>query len=111
MNIYYSNFTNVDLKNETSEGADFTTQEEMRNDYMRRFDTLARSFQGEQNEMLNDDYLIGSAFSTFVPRSKTDNPRRLQEEFNKVNMQNAGYLYHPQMMINEEEELDNMIHH
>jgi hypothetical protein len=27
MNIYYSNFTNVDLKNETSEGADFTMQE------------------------------------------------------------------------------------
>lgn len=27
MNIYYSNFANVDLKNETSQGADFTLQE------------------------------------------------------------------------------------
>lgn len=100
MNIYYSNFANVDLKNETSEGADFTLQEEMRNDYLRRFDTLTRSFQGEQNDVLNDDYLMGTAFSPFVPRSKTDNPRRLQEEFNKVNALGGGLMYPPSAMIN-----------
>jgi hypothetical protein len=99
MNIYYSNFANVDLKNETSEGADFTMQEEMRNEYLMRFDTLTRSFQGEQNDLLNDDYM-GAAFTPFVPRSKTDNPRRLQEEFNKVN---AMSFYPPASMINEEE--------
>lgn len=108
MNIYYSNFANVDLKNETSEGADFTLQEEMRMDYMRRFDTLTRSFQGEQNDMLNDDYM-GAAFTPFVPRSKTDNPRRLQEEFNRVNAMQM--LYPPASMINEEEEIEHMIHH
>lgn len=31
MNIYFSNFTNVDLKNETTQGADYTMQEEMKN--------------------------------------------------------------------------------
>lgn len=31
MNIYYSNFSNVDLKNETSEGADFTVHETLKN--------------------------------------------------------------------------------
>jgi hypothetical protein len=108
MNIYYSNFANVDLKNETSEGADFTLQEEMRMDYMRRFDTLTRSFQGEQHDMLNDDYM-GAAFTPFVPRSKTDNPRRLQEEFNRVNAMQM--LYPPAAMINEEEEIEHMIHH
>jgi hypothetical protein len=84
-------------------------QEEMRNDYLRRFDTLTRSFQGEQSDLLNDDYM-GAAFTPFVPRSKTDNPRRLQEEFNKINAMAA--MYPPQTnMINEEEEIDHMIHH
>lgn len=45
MNIYFSNFSNVDLKNDTSEGADYTMQEEMRNEYIRRFDQISRSFQ------------------------------------------------------------------
>lgn len=31
MNIYYSNFSNVDLKNETTEGADFSIEEQMKN--------------------------------------------------------------------------------
>jgi len=75
---------------------------------VRQFDHLARSFQGEQNYALYDDYLMESAFSQFVPRSKTDNPRRLQEEISMVNarthLQNHG-------MINEEEEFDHMINH
>ena len=45
MNIYFSNFSNVDLKNDTSEGADYTMEEEMRNEYIRRFDQISRSFQ------------------------------------------------------------------
>lgn len=111
MNIYYSNFSNVDLKNETSEGADFTMQEEMRNDYIRRFDNLSRSFQSEENDVLNDGYLMETAFSSFLPRSKTDNPRRLQEEMSKVNnMHSVGYGY-PNVMINESEEIDSMISH
>lgn len=110
MNIYYSNFANVDLKNETSEGADFTLQEEIKNDYLRRFDTLTRSFQGEQNDVLNDDYLMGAAFSPFVPRSKTDNPRRLQDEIARLNAPPQGLLF-PTAMINEEEEIEHMIHH
>jgi hypothetical protein len=48
----------VDLKNETTQGADFSMQEEIRNDYVRRFDTLTRSYQEEQNESFNDDFLL-----------------------------------------------------
>jgi hypothetical protein len=33
-------------------------QEEIRNDYVRRFDTLTRSYQEEQNESFNDDFLL-----------------------------------------------------
>lgn len=107
MNIYFSNFSNVDLKNETTEGADFTIEEQMKDEYCRRFDHLARSFQGEQHDVLNDDYIMEAAFSQFVPRSKTDNPRRIQEEINRVNQ-----LYPQQsMMINEEEEMDHVISH
>ena len=58
MNIHFSNFNNVDLKNETTQGADFSMQEEIRNDYVRRFDTLTRSYQEEQNESFNDDFLL-----------------------------------------------------
>lgn len=109
MNIYFSNFSNVDLKNETSEGADFTMQEEMRNEYVRRFDNLSRSFQSEENDVLNDGYLMETAFSSFLPRSKTDNPRRLQEEVARANqLRPFGY---PSAMINESEEIESMISH
>jgi hypothetical protein len=33
-------------------------QEEIKNDYIRRFDTLSRSFQSEENDAFNDGYLI-----------------------------------------------------
>lgn len=51
---------------------------------------------------------MDAAFSQFVPRSKTDNPRRLQEEVSRVN---AMQYQNPQLMINEEEELEHLIHH
>lgn len=79
MNIYFSNFANVDLKNATSEGADFTVVEEMKNEYVRKFDQMSRSYQSEEQEFFNDDYIVDNAFGQFVPRSKTDNPRRLNE--------------------------------
>ncbi len=79
MNIYFSNFNNVDLKNETTQGADYTMQEEMKNEYMKRFDQISRSFQSEEHNFLDDEYIMESAFSPFMPRSKTDNPKRLQE--------------------------------
>lgn len=96
MNIYYSNFANVDLKNETSQGADFTLQEEMRNEYLRRFDNLTQSFKESENDDLNDDFLLDAAFNPFASRSKTDDPKRLQEEMSKVN--NAP-LFYPSAMI------------
>lgn len=62
--------------------------------------------------MLNEDYLMEAAFSQFGVRSKTENPRRLMEECNKVNNPHQmGFQYNSNVMINEEEELDNMIHH
>ena len=54
MNIYFSNFNNVDLKNETTQGADYTMQEE----YMKRFDQISRSFQSEERDFLDDDYIM-----------------------------------------------------
>ena len=45
MNIYFSNFSNVDLKNATSEGADFREVEEIKNEYVRKFDQMSRSYQ------------------------------------------------------------------
>jgi hypothetical protein len=53
---------------------------------------------------------MDAAFSSFAPRSKTDNPRRLQEEIYKANMayQQPQYM---QPMINEEEEFEHMINH
>ena len=33
-------------------------QEEIRNDYVRRFDTHTRNYQEEQNESFNDDFLL-----------------------------------------------------
>ncbi len=54
-------------------------QEEMKNEYIRKFDTLSKSFQSQESELLDDGYLMGTAFNSFLPRSKTDNPRRLQE--------------------------------
>jgi hypothetical protein len=138
MNIYFSNFSNVDLKNETSEGADFTLVEEMRNEYLKKFDQMSRSYQSEENELFNEDYIMDSAFSSFPQRSKTDNPRRLNEEIQIVNMlgqqqfgnsnpysqlsygQHQQFVQHPQFgqhynpmnpMISEEEEFEHMIHH
>lgn len=45
---------------------------------MSKFDNLTKSFQGDHNEILNDDYIMNAAFYQFGNRSKTDNPRRLQ---------------------------------
>lgn len=66
-----------------------------------------------------------AAFSQFVPRSKTDNPRSLQEEIYRANIvyqqplqqqafmqpQYASSHILPHQMISEEEEFDHMIHH
>ena len=45
---------------------------------------MSRSYQSEEQEFFNDDYIVDNAFGQFVPRSKTDNPRRLNEEIQKV---------------------------
>lgn len=45
MNIYFSNFTNVDLKHESSEGADYEMNEEKSNSFIQNFDTLTKSSQ------------------------------------------------------------------
>lgn len=47
----------------------------MKNEYIRRFDNLSRSFQSEEND---EAFLMETAFGSFIPRSKTDNPKRLQ---------------------------------
>lgn len=40
---------------------------------------MSRSFQSEENNFIDDEYIMETAFTPFIPRSKTDNPRRLQE--------------------------------
>jgi len=50
----------------------------MRNEYFKRYDDLSKSFQSEQAG-LEHDLIMESAFSSFPIRSKTDNPKRIQE--------------------------------
>lgn len=38
MNIYFSNFSNVDLKNETSQGADYSESEREHTHFVHRYD-------------------------------------------------------------------------
>jgi len=52
---------------------------------------------------------MGNAFGQFVARSKTDNPKTLNEEIQKMNNQQPQPF--PATMISEEEEVDHMIHH
>lgn len=81
MNIYFSNFNNVDLKHESSEGADFEEIEEKNNHFIQNFDSLTKSSQERNINFLDDDILM----QTFLPfgsansfsRSKTDNPRTM----------------------------------
>jgi hypothetical protein len=45
MNIYFSNFNNVDLRHESSEGVDFEEIEEKNNHFIQNFDNLTKSSQ------------------------------------------------------------------
>jgi hypothetical protein len=84
MNIYFSNFNNVDLKHESTEGADYEAIEERTSTFVQNFDNLTKSSQDVNINFLDDDILM----QTFLPfgcnnsfaRSKTDNPRSLQTE-------------------------------
>jgi len=80
MNIYFSNFNNVDLKHVSSKGADYEMIEENKNIFVQNFDNLTKSSHERNVEFFDDDILMqaflpfgGNSFS----RSKTDNPRRL----------------------------------
>ena len=42
MNIYFSNFSNVDLKNETSQGADYSDCRQEHAHFVHRYDELTR---------------------------------------------------------------------
>lgn len=43
MNIYYSAFTNVDLKNQSSEGAEYPFDEPHNSEFVVRYDQLTKS--------------------------------------------------------------------
>ena len=88
----------------------------MRDEYVRQFDQISRSYQGDDNDFFNHEYIMDSAFGQYAPRSKTDNPKTLQEEINKTNANGRAELQqahtHVQNpMISEEEEFEHMIHH
>ena len=69
---------------------------------------MSRSYQSEEQDFFNDEYIMGNAFGQYVPRSKTDNPKTLHEEIQKMNNQQQPFLA---PMISEEEEVEHMIHH
>lgn len=52
MNIYFSNFSNVDLRHETTEGADFALREEIKNYFTSTYDSLSRQTE-HQPEMID----------------------------------------------------------
>ena len=84
MNIYFSNFINVDLKHMSSEGAEYEGIKEKSNDFIQNFDNLTKSSQEKNINFLDDDIIM----QTFLPfgsnnsfsRSKTDNPRTMEAE-------------------------------
>jgi hypothetical protein len=102
MNIYFSNFSNVDLKNETSEGADYSYEEEERSHFLQRYDILTRSSPEEDTEVFND--LIMQSFDAFSPfaRSKTDNPDTLTRYLHRISL-------HEDRTLSEEHEVDQEI--
>ncbi len=76
MNIYFSNFNNVDLKNETSQGADYSESDRENSFFIHRYDELTKSSPEEDTEVFND--LIMQSFDASpLARSKTDNPALL----------------------------------
>lgn len=81
MNIYFSNFRNVDLRHESSHGADYEMIEEKKNNFVQTYDHLSKSSLDKNLNYLDDDILM-QTFSPFDPssysRSKTDDPRNLQ---------------------------------
>jgi hypothetical protein len=79
MNIYFSNFTNVDLRHETSEGTNFIAQEEIKNYFSSTYDILTKTSGNSNYDFINDEALMYT-FDVFTPysRSKTDNPKTLQ---------------------------------
>ena len=86
MNIYFSNFANVDLKNETSEGADYSSEKQLHNNFIQRYDLLTRSSPEEDAEGFND--LLMQSFHAFSPfsRSKTDNPINLARQIAEIDL-------------------------
>ena len=45
MNIYFSNFNNVDLKHESTLGADYESIDENKSKFLENFDILTKSSQ------------------------------------------------------------------
>jgi hypothetical protein len=99
MNIYFSNFTNVDLKNETSEGADYSSEKEVHENFMQKYDLLTKSSPESDADGFND--LIMQSFDVFSPfaRSKTDNPIHLAREISLIDLSKEEH-------IGEESEFD-----
>lgn len=77
----------MDLKNETSQGADYSESERENYLFVHRYDELTRSSPEEDTEDFND--LIMQSFDPSpLARSKTDNPLLLSSYTSKIN-QNA----------------------
>lgn len=70
MNIYFSNFRNVDLKNETTEGIDYSEAEKETEYFLSRYDELTKASPEENSDDFND--LLMQSFDSPLARSKTD---------------------------------------
>lgn len=84
MNIYFSAFSNVDLKTDNSEGAEYFLDETNNADFVVRYDQLTKSSPEEDTEVFND--LIMQSFENYSPfsRSKTDTPTLLASCIKKI---------------------------
>ena len=65
MNIYYSNFDNVDLKHNTSEGKNYSEEGSDELSFAEKFDELSR--KGEQRDSQFGDHIFGfNEFDAFA---------------------------------------------
>lgn len=86
MSIYYSNFGNVDLRHQTSEGFSYHNEDEQKNITITP-ETQTKISKDFSSSLENDPLFLafGVALEPFG-RSKTDNPKNLKATIKNMEM-------------------------